>query len=138
MTVTTEEVPVVGRPIVLCVDDDLALLQAIVRSLGAVAAEVISTTSPHLALEMIASRDIAVLISDHEMPDMTGVELATAARRLRPDTVRILLTGRHQRVRGLPLHQQAVRHQDVAPRRRRSTRSAQGARRDEHARRARI
>jgi len=83
-----------ARPVVLCVDDDLALLQAIVRSLGAVDAEIVSTTKPHLALEMIGSRDIAVLVSDHEMPEMTGVELATAARRLRPDTVRILLTGR--------------------------------------------
>lgn len=94
MTITTSEVPVVSRPIVLCVDDDPALLQAIVRSLGAVDAEIVSTSKPHLALEMIGSQNIAVLVSDHEMPDMTGVELATAARRLRPDTVRILLTGR--------------------------------------------
>lgn len=94
MTVTTDEVPVIGRPIVLCVDDDPILLQTIVRSLGAVDADVISTTRPHVALEMIGSRNIAVLVSDHEMPEMTGVELATAARRLRPDTVRILLTGR--------------------------------------------
>lgn len=94
MTVTTDEVPVVGRPIVLCVDDDPALLQAIVRALGAVDAEIISTSKPQVALEMVSSRNIAVLVSDHEMPVMTGVELATAARRLRPDTVRILLTGR--------------------------------------------
>jgi DNA-binding NtrC family response regulator len=94
MTVTTSEVPVLGRPIVLCVDDDPILLQAIVRSLGAVDAEILSTTKPHAALEMVGSRNIAVLVSDHEMPDMTGIELATAARRLRPDTVRILLTGR--------------------------------------------
>lgn len=94
MTVTTSEVPVVGRPIVLCVDDDPVLLQAIVRSLGAVDADIISTSKPHAALEMVGSRNIAVLVSDHEMPEMTGVELATAARRLRPDTVRILLTGR--------------------------------------------
>lgn len=94
MTITTSEVPVVSRPIVLCVDDDPALLQAIVRSLGAVDAEIVSTSKPHLALEMIGSQNIAVLVSDHEMPDMTGVELAAAARRLRPDTVRILLTGR--------------------------------------------
>lgn len=94
MTVTTSEVPVVGRPIVLCVDDDPILLQAIVRSLHAVDAEFLSTTKPHEALAMVGSRNIAVLVSDHEMPGMTGVELATAARRLRPDTVRILLTGR--------------------------------------------
>jgi DNA-binding NtrC family response regulator len=91
---TSGEVPVVGKPIVLCVDDDPMLLQAITRSLAALDAEIVSTTKPHLALEMIGSKNIAVLVSDHEMPEMTGVELATAARRLRPDTVRILLTGR--------------------------------------------
>ncbi|MFN0249723.1 MAG: response regulator [Kofleriaceae bacterium] len=94
MTVTTSEVPVLGRPIVLCVDDDPVLLQAIVRSLGAVDAEILATTKPHTALAMVGSQNIAVLVSDHEMPEMTGIELATAARRLRPDTVRILLTGR--------------------------------------------
>ncbi len=94
MTVTTSEVPVIGRPIVLCVDDDPILLQAIVRSLRTLEADIVSTTKPHDALEMVGSRNIAVLVSDHEMPGMTGVELATAARRLRPDTVRILLTGR--------------------------------------------
>lgn len=88
----SDEAP--ARPVVLCVDDDLALLQAIVRALGALGVELVSTTKPQLALEMIAERDIAVLVSDHEMPDMTGVELAAAARRLRPNTVRILLTGR--------------------------------------------
>lgn len=85
---------VVPRLTVLCVDDDPALLAAIVRSLGAVDADIISTTKPEKALEMIGTRDIAVLVSDHEMPEMTGTELAAAARRLRPDTVRILLTGR--------------------------------------------
>lgn len=81
---------------VLCVDDEPALLAAIARSLGAVDAEIISTTKPSVALELICSRDIAVLVSDHEMPEMTGTELALAARRLRPDTVRILLTGRQE------------------------------------------
>jgi response regulator RpfG family c-di-GMP phosphodiesterase len=94
MPTLSGEVPVISRPIVLCVDDDPLLLQAITRSLRTLDADVISTTKPQLALEMIGSKNIAVLVSDHEMPGMTGVELAAAARRLRPDTVRILLTGR--------------------------------------------
>lgn len=81
---------------VLCVDDDPALLAAIVRALGAVDAEIISTSKPSVALDLIGQRDIAVLVSDHEMPEMTGTELAMAARRLRPETVRILLTGRQE------------------------------------------
>ncbi len=94
MTKPTSDAPAADRPVVVCVDDDPMLLQTIVRALAAVDAEIVSTTKPHTALEMIGSRNVAVLVSDHEMPGMTGVELATAARRLRPDTVRILLTGR--------------------------------------------
>ena len=38
--------------------------------------------------------DVAVLVSDYEMPEMTGAQLAGHARRVRPETVRILLTGK--------------------------------------------
>jgi response regulator RpfG family c-di-GMP phosphodiesterase len=85
-----------ARLTVLCVDDDPALLAAIVRALGALDADIISTCKPSVALELISQREIAVLVSDHEMPGMTGTELAMAARRLRPETVRILLTGRQE------------------------------------------
>ena len=44
-------------------------------------------------LEWIANEDVAVLVSDYEMPKMTGAQLAGKARRVRPETVRILLTG---------------------------------------------
>lgn len=44
------------------------------------------------ALELIESRDIDVVVSDHRMPGMTGVELLTEIHARRPDVAGILLT----------------------------------------------
>lgn len=83
------------RPIVLCVDDDPNMLAANARILRLEPVQVITTTSPREALQILAATKIAVLVSDFEMPpEMSGVELCAAARDLSPHTVRILLTGR--------------------------------------------
>jgi DNA-binding NtrC family response regulator len=85
---------VVTKALVVCVDDDEQLLAAVVRSLRRdPALEVRSTTEPQQVLDWIAAEDVAVLVSDYEMPQMTGAQLAGKARRVRPETVRILLTG---------------------------------------------
>ncbi len=82
------------RPIVVCVDDDEAMLLTVARCLRREPLDVRATLSASEALAWIASDEIAVLVSDYEMPEMTGAQLAGHARRLRPETVRILLTGR--------------------------------------------
>jgi DNA-binding NtrC family response regulator len=82
------------NPVIVCVDDDEAMLSTVVRCLRREALVVLSTTSASEALGWIASDDIAVLVSDYEMPEMTGAQLAGHARRIRPETVRILLTGK--------------------------------------------
>lgn len=83
-----------NKPLVVCVDDDEAMLAAIARCLKRDTVEVRTTLSAAEALEWIASDDVAVLVSDYEMPEMTGAQLAGRARRVRPETVRILLTGK--------------------------------------------
>src|SRR5690606_41086982 len=45
------------------------------------------------ALDIVKGQDIDVIVADHRMPRMTGVEVLTAVRTLSPRTVRILLTG---------------------------------------------
>lgn len=82
------------NPVIVCVDDDEAMLSTVVRCLRREALVVRSTTSASEALGWIATDDIAVLVSDYEMPEMTGAQLAGHARRIRPETVRILLTGK--------------------------------------------
>jgi DNA-binding NtrC family response regulator len=81
------------RWVVVCVDDDPSVLSALARSLRRDDLEIRTTESPTDVLIWIANDDVAVLISDYEMPEMTGAQLAGQAKRLRPETVRILLTG---------------------------------------------
>src|SRR4029079_17797700 len=81
------------RPVVVCVDDDEAMLSTVVRCLKREPFDIRSTLSASEALGWIASDDITVLVSDYDMPEMTGAQLAGHARRVRPETVRILLTG---------------------------------------------
>jgi len=45
------------------------------------------------ALDIVKENDIDVIVADHRMPQMTGVEVLSAVRTLSPRTVRILLTG---------------------------------------------
>lgn len=80
-------------PLVVCVDDDEAMLATVARCLRRESVEVRSTLSAAEALGWIAKDEVAVLISDYDMPEMTGAQLAGHARRVRPETVRILLTG---------------------------------------------
>ncbi len=81
------------NPLVVCVDDDEAMLSTVVRCLRREPIEIRSTLSASEALGWIASDEVAVLVSDYDMPEMTGAQLAGHARRVRPETVRILLTG---------------------------------------------
>jgi DNA-binding NtrC family response regulator len=82
------------EPIVVCVDDDPDMLAAVTRTLKREGLHLMPTLDPNQALTWVAAHQVAVLLSDYEMPQMTGVELAAAARKVRPETVRILLTGR--------------------------------------------
>lgn len=80
-------------PLVICVDDDEAMLGTVVRCLKREQIEIRSTLSASQALAWISADEVAVLVSDYDMPEMTGAQLAGHARRVRPETVRILLTG---------------------------------------------
>ena len=89
-----------AKPIMLTVDDDVTVSQAISRDLRARYARdyrIVRATSGAEALgvvEELASRDqpVALIISDHRMPQMTGIELLERVRPLVPDAKLVLLT----------------------------------------------
>jgi DNA-binding NtrC family response regulator len=86
--------PKPARPLVVCVDDDQLILDSVARCLRRAPFDVRATTSCAEVIRWITDEPVAVLVSDYEMPEMTGAQLAGAVKRIRPETVRILLTGR--------------------------------------------
>jgi DNA-binding NtrC family response regulator len=88
-------VVVSGKHMIICVDDDDAMLATVARSLRREPTfDVRATTSAADALAWLAAEQVAVIVSDYDMPEMTGGQLLGQAKRVRPETVRILLTGK--------------------------------------------
>jgi two-component system probable response regulator PhcQ len=79
---------------VLIVDDDQNLLDSLSRSLRREPFEVLTSNSPEAALNVLASKPVDVVISDQEMPGMTGTAFLKQVRARSPDTIRFVLTGK--------------------------------------------
>lgn len=78
---------------ILLVDDEAAILHALERLFKRSGYEVNTAQSGAEAVEKLAGEDYAVVISDYLMPGMNGIEVLQAAKRINPETVRIILTG---------------------------------------------
>jgi thioredoxin reductase (NADPH) len=89
-----------GKPVVLTVDDDAAVSQALTRDLRRQYAErfrVVRADSGPQALDILrdlrlAEEEAALLLADHRMPSMTGVEFLEHSLELYPNAKRVLLT----------------------------------------------
>jgi response regulator RpfG family c-di-GMP phosphodiesterase len=77
---------------ILFVDDENANLRLLER-LFRDNYEVHSAASAQEALELLVLHDFALIVSDQRMPGMTGIEFLNRASEMRPQTVRIMLTG---------------------------------------------
>ncbi len=80
------------KPTLLFVDDEQRVLNSM-RIMFRRKFDLYLATHGAEALDIVKTKDIDVIIADHRMPKMTGVEVLTAVRFLSPRTVRILLTG---------------------------------------------
>lgn len=76
----------------MIVDDEKANLRLLGR-LFASDYECLTASSGPEAIQLLQQHDVAVLITDQRMPEMTGIELLKQTAELRPHMVRILLTG---------------------------------------------
>jgi PAS domain S-box-containing protein len=105
---TTKEIPVVTaveRPIVLVVDDDALVRVSTCAMLDDIGYGVIEVEDAFRALEVIASPTrISILLTDQAMPGLTGLQLAEAAKKLRPRLPIILASGYAE----LPKHNQGI------------------------------
>jgi DNA-binding NtrC family response regulator len=77
----------------LLVDDDAETLAALARALRGTGHRILTTTAPAQALELLDTEAVDVIVSDVDMPGMSGLELMRRVRRSFPAVVRILLTG---------------------------------------------
>jgi len=77
---------------VLIVDDEPVVLEALKETLEREGYHVVACQSPLKALTILAERPFAVIISDHRMPEMFGLDFLIESRRVQPHASRVLIT----------------------------------------------
>jgi CheY-like chemotaxis protein len=77
----------------LCVDDDSGFRQFYKNLLGSYGYDVTVAANGPQALKLFLSRKVDAVLTDFEMPGMTGAELAARLKRLRPELPVLLLSG---------------------------------------------
>lgn len=84
-----------SESIVLLVDDDphvLSTFQRILRRCDVSELRILTAENALEGLELLVRYPVALIMSDMHMPGMDGVRLLEQTKRLRPHTVRIMLT----------------------------------------------
>ncbi len=81
------------RPTLLIVDDEAQILSALERSLRREGYEIVAVESAAAALRILDERCVDAILSDHKMPGISGVQLLARAAEMRPELVRMLITG---------------------------------------------
>ncbi len=89
-----------GKPVILAVDDDASVLEAVVQDLRrkyAVTYRILRAGSGQAALDTCAQLQqrgdaVALFLSDQRMPGMSGVDFLEKAQKLYPEAKRALLT----------------------------------------------
>jgi DNA-binding NtrC family response regulator len=79
-------------PAILIVDDEPMVLLTLKTVLTRANYQVTTAERPTEALKLVEAANYAVIISDHRMPEMTGLDFLAHCRRLCPASSRILLT----------------------------------------------
>ncbi|QQS53077.1 MAG: sigma-54-dependent Fis family transcriptional regulator [Candidatus Competibacteraceae bacterium] len=80
------------RHALLIVDDEQEILRSLTLTFSG-DYEVFTVSNGTEALALLARRDIALIIADQRMPEMTGVELLERTIEIKPNAIRMILTG---------------------------------------------
>lgn len=78
---------------ILIVDDEENVLKALRRSLRREGYELFFASQPSEGLELLKTTPVDLVLSDHLMPNMTGLEFLKIVRDRHPDCLRVMLTG---------------------------------------------
>ena len=79
--------------LILCVDDDRAGLTSRSFVLRTAGYDVLIAESGKAGLRLFREHAVDLVITDHFLPDLPGVELIASMKRLKPEVPVILLTG---------------------------------------------
>ena len=77
---------------ILVVDDEEIVMVALRETLTRSGFRVETASNPKLALEHLKEHQFAVIISDQQMPEMTGLDFFALVKQIQPDAARILIT----------------------------------------------
>lgn len=83
----------ISKKVILCVDDDDAILQYEKTLLELSGYAVLTASSGKQALQLVTTSELDVVILDYGMPEMSGHEIALEIRLARPRLPIILLSG---------------------------------------------
>jgi DNA-binding NarL/FixJ family response regulator len=88
---------------VMLVDDDPAVLRATRRALATKRPDwqITIQAGPAAALANLAREPIDVVVSDYEMPEMTGIDLFRRVKREYPTTLRVIASGKPKETAGV-------------------------------------
>jgi response regulator RpfG family c-di-GMP phosphodiesterase len=77
---------------ILIVDDEEIVLVALRETLKRDGYQIVTQDNPVSALEILRNQTFSVILTDQQMPQLTGLELLAQARQIQPDATRILIT----------------------------------------------
>ncbi len=77
----------------LIVDDEILVLKSLTRVLDDFEGVILQAQSGQEALELLDRNDVDILLSDNQMPGMTGLELLETVKTLYPKIICLMMTG---------------------------------------------
>ena len=103
--------PLITNPprTILVVDDEPRVLAGLKEVLERQGFRVYSTTDPLRGIDLLRERDYGVIISDHRMPAMSGLEFLVHCQRIQPNASRVLVTA----VLSLPTLVEAINRGEI-------------------------
>ena len=81
------------RGCILVVDDDMLILDTLEKGLSLSGYRCKVAMNPTQALELLSKNVFDVMVADILLPEMSGFELTTKVKKIRPDTTIIIMTG---------------------------------------------
>ena len=92
MTDVRDPVTLVSPHQILVVDDEEIVLVALRETLVRQGYRVVATSNALEATELLRQQAFAVILTDHQMPVLTGLEFLAQVKEIQPEATRILIT----------------------------------------------